>query len=65
MGRDKAMEKETPADYYKILQVDSKADQEMIERAYRLLAKRYHPDNLETGDVKQFEDPYYRISYPL
>ena len=57
------MEKETPADYYKILQVDSKADQEMIERAYRLLAKRYHPDNLETGDVKQFEDliTAYRI----
>ncbi len=49
------MEKETPADYYKILQVDPKADQEMIERAYRLLAKRYHPDNLETGDVKKFE----------
>ncbi len=57
------MEKETPADYYKILQVDSKADQEMIERAYRLLAKRYHPDNLETGDVKKFEDliTAYRI----
>lgn len=49
------MEKETPADYYKILQVDPKADQEFIERAYRLLAKRYHPDNLETGDAKKFE----------
>ncbi|MGC1401630.1 MAG: DnaJ domain-containing protein [Thermodesulfobacteriota bacterium] len=57
------MEKETPADYYKILQVDSKADQDMIERAYRLLAKRYHPDNLETGDVKKFENliTAYRI----
>lgn len=63
MGRGKAMEKETPADYYKILQVDSKADQDMIERAYRLLAKRYHPDNLETGDVKKFENliTAYRI----
>jgi curved DNA-binding protein len=49
------MENETSADYYKILQVDPKADQELIERAYRLLAKRYHPDNLETGDTKKFE----------
>jgi curved DNA-binding protein len=57
------MEKETPADYYKILQVDPQADQDMIERAYRLLAKRYHPDNLETGDVKKFENliTAYRI----
>jgi curved DNA-binding protein len=63
MGGGKAMEKETAADYYKILQVDSKADQDMIERAYRLLAKRYHPDNLETGDVKKFESliTAYRI----
>lgn len=57
------MGKETSADYYKILQVDPRADQDMIERAYRLLAKRYHPDNLETGDVKKFENliTAYRI----
>jgi curved DNA-binding protein len=61
------MEKETPADYYKILQVDPRADQEIIERAYRLLAKRYHPDNLETGDAHKFEilvDAYRILSDP-
>ncbi len=57
------MEKETPADYYKILQVDPRADLDIIGRAYRLLAKRYHPDNLETGDERKFENliTAYRI----
>ena len=31
-------------DYYKILQVDPIAEQEVIEAAYRKLARRYHPD---------------------
>jgi curved DNA-binding protein len=67
------MGRETPADYYEILQVDPRADQEIIERAYRLLAKRYHPDNLDTGDAKKFEilieayrilsDPKKRAAY--
>jgi len=48
------MGKEISADYYEILQVNPKADQEMIERAYRLLAKRYHPDNQDTGDSGKF-----------
>ena len=30
--------------YYEILQVDKKASQEIIEKAYKLLAKKYHPD---------------------
>lgn len=30
--------------YYEILEVDVKASKEMIERAFKLLAKRYHPD---------------------
>ncbi len=49
------MEKRPDHDYYETLQVDRKADQEMIERAYRLLAKRYHPDNRETGDAEKFD----------
>lgn len=67
------MGKETRDDYYEILQVDTRADQEIIERAYRLLAKRYHPDNSDTGDAKKFEilmeayrvlsDPKKRAAY--
>ena len=48
------MKKETSVDYYEILQINPTADQEMIERAYRLLAKRYHPDNINTGDGGKF-----------
>jgi curved DNA-binding protein CbpA len=38
-------------DYYEILQVSPLADSETIERVFRHLAKRYHPDNQESGDA--------------
>lgn len=31
-------------DYYEVLEVHSKASQEVIAKAYRLLAQKYHPD---------------------
>ena len=31
-------------DYYDILQVSPNAEQEVIEAAYRRLARKYHPD---------------------
>lgn len=43
-------------DYYEILQLSPKATAEMIERVYRILAKRYHPDNQDTGDAVAFSD---------
>ena len=39
--------------YYEDLQVSSNADIETIERVYRLLAKRYHPDNNGTGNAEK------------
>jgi len=41
-------------DYYEILQLSPKADRETIERVYRHLAKRWHPDNPLTGDKTRF-----------
>jgi curved DNA-binding protein CbpA len=34
----------TPTDPYKVLQVDSEAEDEVIQAAYRRLAQKYHPD---------------------
>lgn len=42
-------------DYYEILQIGRNAEQATIERVYRLLAKRYHPDNNGTGDPVKFD----------
>ena len=41
-------------DHYEILRLSSDADNEMIERVYRTLAKRFHPDNEKTGDAEIF-----------
>lgn len=60
-------------DYYEVLQVSPHADSETIDRVFRHLAKRYHPDNQETGDAERFNllveafrtlsDPELRASY--
>ncbi len=42
------------ADYYEILRIGKHADEETIERVYRTLADRFHPDNPSTGDPKTF-----------
>ena len=41
-------------DCYATMQVSPDADAAAISRAYRLLALRYHPDNLETGNNEMF-----------
>jgi curved DNA-binding protein CbpA len=49
------MTQESFVDYYEVLQVSPNADQETIERMYRFLAKRYHPDNTSTGSDEKFK----------
>lgn len=49
------MTNDTPlTDYYEVLQISPRADSETIERVFRHLAKRYHPDNQESGDAQKF-----------
>ena len=41
-------------DYYELMQISPNAEQETIQRVYRLLAARHHPDNPHTADVGKF-----------
>lgn len=50
------MPEERAVDYYEVLQVSTGAESETINRVYRLLAQRYHPDNRETGDERRFRE---------
>jgi curved DNA-binding protein CbpA len=66
---------EKTEDYYEVLQVSSNADSETIDRVYRLLAQRFHPDNQQTGDESRFRtlleaytvlrDPEKRAQYDV
>ena len=40
--------------YYELLQISPNAEWETIQRVFRMLAARYHPDNAQTGDKDKF-----------
>jgi curved DNA-binding protein CbpA len=62
-------------DYYEILEISPNANTGTIERLFRYLAQRYHPDNPETGDRLRFDlimeahdtlrDPVSRARYDI
>jgi molecular chaperone DnaJ len=56
------------ADYYKILGVDKKASQDDIKKAYRKLARQYHPDTNKDGGAeerfKQISEAYDVLGDP-
>lgn len=64
-----------PADLYEVLQISPNADAETIHRVYRILAQRFHPDNLQTGNPELFQgltaayhtlaDPQKRAAYDV
>jgi hypothetical protein len=63
------------ADHYETLQISPNADFDTIQRVYRMLAQRFHPDNTETGDESAFRvvlqafhvlsDPETRAAYDV
>jgi curved DNA-binding protein CbpA len=62
-------------DYYEILEISPNAESGAIERMFRYLAQRYHPDNRDTGDRLRFDvvleahdtlkDPIKRAQYDI
>lgn len=54
-------------DYYELLQVSPHADDDTIQRVFRHLAKRHHPDAQASGDPERFKqllDAYKILSDP-
>ena len=62
-------------DYYELLQLSSTADAETIDRVFRHLAKKFHPDNRDSADGERFRllleahrtlaDPESRAGYDV
>jgi curved DNA-binding protein CbpA len=48
------MPEQKTEDYYDVLQISTNAEPETINRVYRLLAQRYHPDNQQSGNESKF-----------
>ena len=48
------MPEDRTVDYYDVLQVSASAEPETINRVYRMLAQRFHPDNQQTGNESRF-----------
>lgn len=62
-------------DFYEILEISPNASQDTIDRMFRFLAQRYHPDRPDTADPEKFDhivkahevlrDPEKRAAYDI
>src|SRR5262245_14664278 len=67
------MDEGVKQDHYEVLQISKNADADTIQRVFRLLARRFHPDNPSTGNEARFRqiheaylvlnDPEKRAAY--
>lgn len=48
--------------YYEILEVSENASYEIIEKAYRTLAKKYHPDINSSNNINWSEDRFKELT---
>ena len=48
--------------YYEILEIDKNASPEIIEKAYKTLAKKYHPDLQDDAHKKEAEETLKKIN---
>src|SRR6185295_15191062 len=53
-GQAAAPAREQFIDFYELMQISPNAELDTIQRVYRMLVVRYHPDNPHTGDVDKF-----------
>ena len=69
------MSTDQSVDFYEILEISPNANVDTIDRVFRYLAQRYHPDHTETGDPEKFtqivkahntlRDPEKRADYDI
>ena len=48
--------------YYEILEISQNASKEIIDKAYRVLAKKYHPDSNKPEDKQWAEEQFKEIN---
>ncbi len=48
--------------YYEILEIDKNASKEIIEKAYKTLVKKYHPDLQDTSLKNNYEEKIKKIN---
>lgn len=62
------MDAELFVNFYELLELDAAASAEAVERQFRQMVRRYHPDNIATGDRTRFDsivEAHETLRHPL